>query len=803
MKQKKYSLARVIQTIFILGPLILSSCAYFNTYYNAKHYFEEGEKENENIEEGGRPQTANYQKSINSAARVIEYYPKSKYVDDAIMLMGKAYYAIRSYPNAKRKFEELLNNYPASPLRFEARLYLGKTLIDMRQVDEGITLLNNLWVEEDVPREIRLEGQRTEADYYYGKESYRQALSEYAKILQSIEDKRIRAEVQYQIGECYFQLGEYQAAEEAYKRVLDEKPTRKYRFDAIFKRALTLQKLGDLEGALRICDRLLKKDVYFSYYKDVYLAKAGVLEELGKQDEAIELYRKIIELYPRTDTSAEASYRLGQIYLHDLRDFMKAEEYLSKVRMEKAQSEFVEESQKQVGDLRYLQNLKYGIDSLKADIDTLTYRLEWMAENPQGEIPDSLLPDTTGETTPMPSPTPPELPSKPVETSAPPQYPTTPGHVPGGPPKPGQQMPGSQGFPYGPGMGEPGGQPVPALPQTTEPKPIRLKPLPSDSSAVYDRLANDAEALAEFRYRLAEHLWTQFDDLDSATVILTDLSEVRDYPDIRARALLSLYHLLAAASPDSTGPDSILEQIHQDYDGTEYDRWVRPRLGLELLPEPVDSAAELFRRAEELWTTEDELVGAIELYQEVTRRWPDSPWAPKALFAQAWIEEHTLEDIPSALASYDSLRVWYPQSPYRAIAEKKVAPPPPEVPDTTAAPGDTAAVAQSASPFGPAPPGSGAPELLGGEEAIQNAIQQNRLYPTVAAEAEIPGEVLLSFTVDGQGQLKNFEVLREDPEGFDFARMAIQALQRVRFRPAYRDGQFIESSATQMVRFTP
>ncbi len=785
--KRKILLFLIIAALWLGGS---SSCVYFNTYYNAKYYFAEGEKENEN-NDTGRPKTANYQKSINSAARILEYYPESKYVDDALLLMGKAYYAIRSYPKAKRKCEELIANYPESPLVYEARLYLGKTLIAMRRIDEGIAILNRLWTEDQVPLDVKLESQSSLADYYFDKESYRQALLEYQKILERQKDKVRRAEIQYKIGECYYALEEYRDAEQAFLKVLDEKPTRMRRFDAQYKRALCLQHLGELEKALKICDKLLKKDIYYDYYDKAYLAKAGILSDLGRYEEAIELYKRILELYPRTETSAEAAYRLGWIYWDQYQDFTKAEEYLGKVRTEKSTSEFVEEAMARVNDIRFLENLDFSLDSLKTDIDTLKYHLEWLAETPP-EMRDSLLaaarqtaPDTSSAT-PAPAVSGPAL--------TPEQVPL-PGGDKGGPAPP--------GGPYQPGYpgGRPGTPPT-GTPPTTE-RVLRLAPFPRDSAAVYERIADDEEMLAQTRFRLAELLWSRFDNLDSAQVIYCELAQDSLHPDVQARSLLALYHLAASASPDSTGPDSLLERIHRDFPGTEYDRWVRPLLGLEPLPEPVDSVAEAFRAAEDLWMTGNDPQAAILKYREIAERWPESDYAPKALFAVAWIQEHLLEDIPGALASYDSLIAWYPQSQYVNIARNKTAPPPPEIPDSTLALGDTTAAAGEATVLGPAPPGSGPPELIGGEDALAIYIAQHNLYPFVAAEAEIPGEVLVAFTVDSEGVPKDFRILREEPEGFDFGQNAIQALQGMKFRPAYRDGQYIEAPATQIVRFEP
>ena len=787
--------------LLIISSLAVQSCAYFNTYYNAKRYYREGVKENAD-NETGRPKTANYQKAIDSAARVLEYYPDSKYVDDALMIMGKAYYEIQNYPKAKRKFEELLANYPNSPLAGEAELWLGRSLIAMGQEEQGINVLTKLWG-TSTSQEIRLESRLRLADYHFLKKNYRSALTEYLKFLENAEDKKDRAQVWLQVGECYFTLKEFENAESAYQKALSEKPNRKQEFNAIYKRALTLQQQGRLEEALSIADQLMKNEQFFPYIEQVYLSKAEILAELGHIQEAEELFKRTIELYPRSLTSAKASYLLGQIYLNQMADFEKAEEYLNKVRMESAQSEFALPAQSVVEDLRYLKMLNFKIDSLRADLDTLEYRLQWIAEH-QSELDTLSHPDSTAllhlppatEVTPQPeeSGRPPEAPDF-AKQQLPERFPEA---IP--PVRPG--MEGKKGGPFEP---DAFASPAPGMPPETMParrKP-RLQPLPTDSAAVYDRMENDRAELAELRFRLAEQIWLQFDYLDSARTIFTELAQKEEYPDVTARSLLSLYRVEQILSPDSNVSDSLLRVVHEKFPETAYDRWVRIRLGLEPLPEPVDSAAFSFMQAEHLWLDDRHPREAVRRYLDVSRRYADTEYGPKALYAAAWLQEHVLEDIPGALISYDSLVIRYPSSPFAQTARMKIAPPPPESPDTTAAPTNTSGIVEEIVPTGPAPAGSGAPELIGGQKALEDYIHKNHLYPQVAMEAGISGRVIVEFVVDERGRPSRFKVVSEDPEGFDFGEKAIQALQGMRFRPGYENEKYIEAPATQVVIFNP
>ena len=139
--------------IFILLLLMSTGCAYYNTFFNAKKYFKEAEEERikrlENLKKRGqnssqqrrgldKPSSSElkkYDQSIEKASKVLEIYPKSKYVDDALFLLGKCFYQKEDYSKAKRKFLELIANFPGSKFVSESQLWLGKTNIELNEYE--------------------------------------------------------------------------------------------------------------------------------------------------------------------------------------------------------------------------------------------------------------------------------------------------------------------------------------------------------------------------------------------------------------------------------------------------------------------------------------------------------------------------------------------------------------------------------------------------------------------------------------------------------------------------------------------
>ena len=107
--------------LFLACCLTLSACVYFNTFYNAKKFYRQAEKERVKHEEDyagwefdgagpemqrGRSNKADqlYDKAARKASKVLDKYKESDLVDDAMLLMGKAFYWRGEYLQAMDPF---------------------------------------------------------------------------------------------------------------------------------------------------------------------------------------------------------------------------------------------------------------------------------------------------------------------------------------------------------------------------------------------------------------------------------------------------------------------------------------------------------------------------------------------------------------------------------------------------------------------------------------------------------------------------------------------------------------------------
>ncbi|RKZ23535.1 hypothetical protein DRQ23_02830, partial [bacterium] len=90
---------------------------------------------------GNKAYMDKFRKSAEKCEKVIAWYPNSRWMDDAIYLLGLNFYEQDQFDRAERKFRELLEYYPDSPFAPWSYLYLGKIYIKRGKVSDAMFYL--------------------------------------------------------------------------------------------------------------------------------------------------------------------------------------------------------------------------------------------------------------------------------------------------------------------------------------------------------------------------------------------------------------------------------------------------------------------------------------------------------------------------------------------------------------------------------------------------------------------------------------------------------------------------------------
>lgn len=132
--------ARLLLLLLVVGS-VAGGCAYFNLFYNAEKAFSEAEALGREVDPRNQPtsqQRQQYTRAIRKCRMLIDEYPESDLVDDALFLMGKSHLRLGEYSDAIRNFDIVMTNFAESEF-VEESIYL-KSLAHLGRGEEEIGL---------------------------------------------------------------------------------------------------------------------------------------------------------------------------------------------------------------------------------------------------------------------------------------------------------------------------------------------------------------------------------------------------------------------------------------------------------------------------------------------------------------------------------------------------------------------------------------------------------------------------------------------------------------------------------------
>ncbi len=702
---------------FIAVLIVSSQCAYYNTFFNAKKYFKDADKQREERlererkqqqqgientrQDYSRPSTGeikNYNLSIEKASKVLELYPDSKYIDDALFLLGKCFYRKQDYPKAERKFLELIDNFPDSDFVPEAKLWMSKTYVEMREYEVAEKTLHDI-LNQYAKHKVRDEAQFLLGGLFQHKKDYIRAVSEFETAAKRINDKAIRSQAYYQLGESYFELKNYKQAAESFKQARKYSTDVRSEFESMFQAALTYKKMEEYEEAIKILTNLLGKIVNEENWPACRLEIAHCHYLMGNTDLAIEWYQDIIEQHPKTVEAADAYYYLGNIYLEEKGEYLFAQEYFDKAPKENARAPMSAEARSKSQSIKQLLELKNNIvqqykkiaagDSIAAIMENLD------PEDEKGDIPilqfspfdtlvakelfiplDSLwvYQDT-------------------LMTLYEQRY---------------------KDYEYDP-------QPI-QDDRFEEQQPVNLKPVPLDTliaeamkmplnylsdyqdslKNMYDRYyptyeknkiiydiykqhsessgnaqniqkaESPQEALIQAKLSLAEIYLFDFNQPDSALDEYRDILELDTARTVVPKTLFSIGYIAETVKKDTVFADSIFQRLNSEFPDHPLADHARKKVKSIDIPDPDEKIAQIYKTAELAYLDQHEYEDALNIFWSIYNDYPASDYAPKSLMAMGYIYENDLAQLDSAYKKYQTIIADYPNSTYAQKIQKKV-----------------------------------------------------------------------------------------------------------------------------------
>ncbi|MEO0074463.1 MAG: outer membrane protein assembly factor BamD [candidate division WOR-3 bacterium] len=315
--------------LFLIVLLGFGGCAYFNTFYNAQKYYNEGlQLKNQNQLGQAR---AKFDKAIEKSALVLVRWPRSRWADDALYLIGMSYFHESQYQKALYHLDQFVLAFPESKLIPEAELHRGLALQAQREYGQAWVVLDNI---------RRRHARLADAAAYYltqpalEREEFEVAVESLAAFVERYPRSRFRRQALRQLADACFRLGRPAEAEKWYRRYERLETNSRERLWVKLQIALCRFEMADYDAVVAGVRDLLGRNAETDEEAKLLLGRA--LERLGRHHEAAAVWSEVRGPNAR---GAEAAFRLGR-YHEEVGDFARARAYYDTARSRRADSDY-------------------------------------------------------------------------------------------------------------------------------------------------------------------------------------------------------------------------------------------------------------------------------------------------------------------------------------------------------------------------------------------------------------------------------------------------------------------------------
>ena len=343
----KKSYSGILRTMIVSAVVFsfMGCNAYLNTLYNGKSSFREArvlhQKKARNFPDSllvTAPTEAvpKYERTVEKSIKVLEAFPKKKkWHDDALMLMGEAYYYKKDFQKAVRRFRELQTDFPLSKFVPESFIYMGMCYIEDGNYDkaeETLEMVLSKYPQYDKDQQVTM----LLVEIAVRREGRGEAIALLEKSMKSARTEQKRIEIILRISQLYIDMKQYQKALPLLQSAPRKKdyPEQAYRLDKNL--LICYRETGKYDEALKLISFMASSRLYTAHTDEILYEKGLILKALEKYDDAIDVFKILCKGVDSTtvknDTASFKSkgfYELGLIYQLKKSNYKQAKEYFS------------------------------------------------------------------------------------------------------------------------------------------------------------------------------------------------------------------------------------------------------------------------------------------------------------------------------------------------------------------------------------------------------------------------------------------------------------------------------------------
>jgi TolA-binding protein len=276
---------------------------------------------------------------------------------------AELYYSHNDFPEARRRFEEIVKSYPKSEVsKFATNLIVESFLIDKdwKSVEDVSTRLaaNKEVIDpkSDLYKDLvkfKLAGRFKLADQLMEKGDYEQAAQKYIELVNEEPRHEFADKALNNAAVAYENSRRFDSALKLYERIYREYPNSKLADSALFRVAVNAENSYDFEKAVANYQKLVKDYPASKNREAALFNSARLLEGEQRYPEAAAAFLRYASLFPNSEDTPKNIYRAALIYekQSEWNGYVRAlDEFVKKYSGKQSQQELVIDARKRIGD---------------------------------------------------------------------------------------------------------------------------------------------------------------------------------------------------------------------------------------------------------------------------------------------------------------------------------------------------------------------------------------------------------------------------------------------------------------------
>ncbi len=329
--------------IGFLGQRYDNFTAYYNGFYNAERVYAKGQEGlNRTVQpvdrtrfhsiferQTGNTSSRDFESAVKKSADLLREHPDSKWVDDALLLIGKSYFYQENFVGAEQKFREVMQ--VSDKETEEARFWLARTLVTSGALPEARTVLTDGVASERVSGRWKAMYELALGELAVLEGDMEEAASFLGMGLQDVRDKEVGARAQFLYGQVLETLDRPEEAVSAYDRVRKFRYPFELGYAAQYSAARVLGMQIDADKGLERVRKMERDDKNVDATGELRLLRGKIFQRAGRVDDAYAIYDALLyEENPNpsvTRVRSRVHLAMAEFYREVEGDFVMASAY--------------------------------------------------------------------------------------------------------------------------------------------------------------------------------------------------------------------------------------------------------------------------------------------------------------------------------------------------------------------------------------------------------------------------------------------------------------------------------------------